>query len=62
MITLACINQGATQAEIGRLIGYCPETMSRLASGNREYIDSMPVGKLLSLMLLAKCTFERKEA
>ena len=56
MISRACRLQGVTQAELGKRIGYSPESMSRISSG--AGIEGMPVGKLMILMDLADCTYE----
>ena len=56
MIDRACRLQGLTKAQLGKCIGYSPESISRLASG--DLIDGMPIGKLRSLMTLAQCEYE----
>lgn len=56
MINRACRLQGITQAELGRRIGYKPESMSRISRG--QNIEGMPLGKLLLLLDLAECSYE----
>lgn len=56
MINRACRLNGITKAELGRRLGYGPESMSRLSNGNN--IDGMPLGKLMLLMELSQCEYE----
>ncbi len=56
MINRACRLHGLTKAELGKRLGYSPETISRLGNGNN--IDGMPLSKLMLLMDLSQCEYE----
>lgn len=56
MVNRACRLQGITKAELGRRLGYGPESMSRISNGRN--LDGMPLGKLILLMDLSECTYE----
>ena len=56
MVDRACRINGITKAEVGARIGYTPESMSRICSG--QMVEGMPLGKLMQLMELSMSTYE----
>ena len=59
MIDRACRHQGITKKELGRRLGYSPESIRLLING--EMIDGMPVAKLANLMKIAGVTYKLEE-
>lgn len=56
MVDRACRINGLTRAEVGAMIGYSPESMSRLCNG--QITAGMPLGKLVKLLELSMSTYE----